>query len=82
MKDKFKLVKVNVDENQEIAAKYGVGLTLATIDQIKLAGGMAGDFLDLGGTDDPARVAVCSSCVLCKHKYNICYFACSFCTAL
>ncbi|MCL4398562.1 MAG: thioredoxin [Candidatus Parvarchaeota archaeon] len=24
MKDKFKLVKVNVDENQEIAAKYGV----------------------------------------------------------
>ncbi len=35
----------------------GAGLTLATIDQIKLAGGMAGDFLDLGGTDDPARVA-------------------------
>ncbi len=24
MKDKFKLVKVNVDENQEIAAMYGV----------------------------------------------------------
>ena len=24
MKDKFNLVKVNVDENQEIAAKYGV----------------------------------------------------------
>ena len=35
----------------------GAGLTLATIDQIKLAGGVAGDFLDLGGTDDPARVA-------------------------
>ena len=35
----------------------GAGLTLATIDQIKLNGGMAGDFLDLGGTDDPARVA-------------------------
>jgi len=35
----------------------GAGLTLATIDQIKLGGGMAGDFLDLGGTDDPARVA-------------------------
>jgi succinyl-CoA synthetase beta subunit len=34
----------------------GAGLTLATIDQIKLAGGNAGDFLDLGGTDDPARV--------------------------
>lgn len=34
----------------------GAGLTLATIDQIKLAGGSAGDFLDLGGTDDPARV--------------------------
>ena len=24
MNDKFKLVKVNIDENQEIAAKYGV----------------------------------------------------------
>ncbi|MCW1312009.1 MAG: ADP-forming succinate--CoA ligase subunit beta [Candidatus Parvarchaeota archaeon] len=35
----------------------GAGLTLATIDQIKLNGGVAGDFLDLGGTDDPARVA-------------------------
>ncbi|MEM0142981.1 MAG: ATP-grasp domain-containing protein, partial [Candidatus Parvarchaeum sp.] len=34
----------------------GAGLTLATIDQIKLAGGEAGDFLDLGGTDDPVRV--------------------------
>ncbi len=34
----------------------GAGLTLATIDQIKLAGGNAGDFLDLGGTDDPAKV--------------------------
>jgi succinyl-CoA synthetase beta subunit len=35
----------------------GAGLTLATIDQIKLAGGEAGDFLDLGGTDDPSKVA-------------------------
>jgi len=35
----------------------GAGLTLATIDQIKLAGGNAGDFLDLGGTDDPEKVA-------------------------
>ncbi len=35
----------------------GAGLTLATIDQIKLAGGSAGDFLDLGGTDDPEKVA-------------------------
>ncbi len=35
----------------------GAGLTMATIDQIALLGGKAGDFLDLGGTDDPAKVA-------------------------
>jgi succinyl-CoA synthetase beta subunit len=34
----------------------GAGLTMATIDQISTNGGKPGDFLDLGGTDDPARV--------------------------
>ncbi len=34
----------------------GAGLTMATIDQIALLGGKAGDFLDLGGTDDPIKV--------------------------
>jgi succinyl-CoA synthetase beta subunit len=47
---------VKLDGNIGLIAN-GAGLTLATIDQIKLAGGTAGDFLDLGGTDDPARVA-------------------------
>ncbi len=35
----------------------GAGLTMATIDRISDVGGSAGDFLDLGGTDDPDRVA-------------------------
>lgn len=35
----------------------GAGLTMATIDQININGGLAGNFLDLGGTDDPAKVA-------------------------
>ena len=35
----------------------GAGLTMATIDQININGGHAGNFLDLGGTDDPSKVA-------------------------
>ena len=46
---------VRLDGNIGLIAN-GAGLTLATIDQIKMAGGNAGDFLDLGGTDDPSKV--------------------------
>ncbi|WP_019177399.1 succinate--CoA ligase subunit beta [Methanomassiliicoccus luminyensis] len=34
----------------------GAGLTMATLDEIALRGGRGGAFLDLGGTDDPAKV--------------------------
>jgi succinyl-CoA synthetase beta subunit len=34
----------------------GAGLTMATLDALNLKGGRGGTFLDLGGTDDPAKV--------------------------
>jgi succinyl-CoA synthetase beta subunit len=34
----------------------GAGLTMATLDLLPAAGGQAGAFMDLGGTDDPGRV--------------------------
>jgi succinyl-CoA synthetase beta subunit len=34
----------------------GAGLTMATLDELALSGRAAGAFMDLGGTDDPARV--------------------------
>jgi len=34
----------------------GAGLTMATLDILSLKGGRGGTFLDLGGTDDPAKV--------------------------
>jgi len=34
----------------------GAGLTMATLDVLKLKGGRGGVFLDLGGTDDPEKV--------------------------
>ncbi len=34
----------------------GAGLTMATLDILNLKGGRGGTFLDLGGTDDPAKV--------------------------
>lgn len=37
----------------------GAGLTMATLDAIKHFGGRGGVFLDLGGTDDPAKVQEC-----------------------
>lgn len=41
----------------------GAGLTMATIDMIEKLGGNAGDFLDLGGTDEPAKVVKALSLV-------------------
>ncbi len=41
----------------------GAGLTMSTIDQIALLGGKPGDFLDLGGTDDPEKVSKAISLV-------------------
>ena len=35
----------------------GAGLTMATLDVLNLKGGRGGTFLDLGGTDDPGKVA-------------------------
>ncbi len=34
----------------------GAGLTMATLDELALSGRAAGAFMDLGGTDDPAKV--------------------------
>jgi len=34
----------------------GAGLTMATLDSLSLHGGRAGAFMDLGGTDDAARI--------------------------
>ncbi len=35
----------------------GAGLTMSTLDVLNLKGGKGGTFLDLGGTDDPEKVA-------------------------
>jgi len=35
----------------------GAGLTMATLDVLNLKGGRGGTFLELGGTDDPGKVA-------------------------
>ncbi len=45
----------------------GAGLTMATIDMIERLGGKAGDFLDLGGTDDPAKVVKAVTLVSKEH---------------
>lgn len=46
---------VQLDGNIGVIAN-GAGLTMATLDILTLNGGKAGVFLDLGGTDDPAKV--------------------------
>ena len=47
---------VQLDGNIGVIAN-GAGLTMATLDVLKEFGGRPGVFLDLGGTDDPAKVA-------------------------
>ena len=47
---------VQLDGNIGVIAN-GAGLTMATLDVLKEFGGNPGVFLDLGGTDDPAKVA-------------------------
>jgi len=46
---------VQLDGNIGVIAN-GAGLTMATLDFLTLHGGRGGVFLDLGGTDDPAKV--------------------------
>lgn len=46
---------VQLDGNIGVIAN-GAGLTMATLDFLKLHGGRGGVFLDLGGTDDPEKV--------------------------
>ncbi|MFZ1023381.1 MAG: ATP-grasp domain-containing protein, partial [Thermoplasmata archaeon] len=46
---------VQLDGNIGVIAN-GAGLTMATLDVLKEFGGDPGVFLDLGGTDDPAKV--------------------------
>ncbi len=46
---------VQLDGNIGVIAN-GAGLTMATLDVLKASGGEPGVFLDLGGTDDPAKV--------------------------
>ena len=45
----------------------GAGLTMATIDMIAEKGGTTGDFLDLGGTDDPKKVAAAVGLIANLH---------------
>ena len=47
---------VQLDGNIGVIAN-GAGLTMATLDVLKEFGGRPGVFLDLGGTDDPKKVA-------------------------
>ena len=47
---------VQLDGNIGVIAN-GAGLTMATLDVLLQYGGRPGIFLDLGGTDDPAKVA-------------------------
>ena len=46
---------IQLDGNVGVIAN-GAGLTMATLDALKLHGGAGGVFLDLGGTDDPQKV--------------------------
>ncbi|HEV2316402.1 MAG TPA: hypothetical protein VGV89_02345 [Thermoplasmata archaeon] len=46
---------VQLDGNIGVIAN-GAGLTMATLDVLQQFGGRPGVFLDLGGTDDPAKV--------------------------
>ena len=48
----------------------GAGLTMATLDILNLKGGKGGTFLDLGGTDDPERVAQAFE-ILLKAKPSV-----------
>ena len=45
----------------------GAGLTMATLDVLNLKGGKGGTFLDLGGTDDPEKVAQAFEILLKAH---------------
>ena len=54
--EKIGVTFVRLDGKVGVIAN-GAGLNLATIDQIKLKGGEAADFLDLSGTDDPEKVS-------------------------
>src|SRR5437867_4555789 len=47
---------IQLDGNIGVIAN-GAGLTMATLDVLNLKGGRGGTFLDLGGTDDPGKVA-------------------------
>ena len=49
------IVFVPLDGNIGVIAN-GAGLTMATMDSLSARGGRTGAFMDLGGTDDPARV--------------------------
>jgi len=48
----------------------GAGLTMATLDVLNLKGGRGGTFLDLGGTDDPEKVAQAFE-ILLKAKPSV-----------
>lgn len=48
----------------------GAGLTMATLDVLNLKGGKGGTFLDLGGTDDPVKVAQAFE-ILIKAKPSV-----------
>ena len=49
------IVFIQLDGDIGVIAN-GAGLTMATLDALALKGGRGGVFLDLGGTDDPAKV--------------------------
>ncbi len=49
----------------------GAGLAMATLDMIKLAGGDAANFLDIGGGAAPDRVVKAFKCVLTDPKVKV-----------
>jgi succinyl-CoA synthetase beta subunit len=49
----------------------GAGLAMATLDMIKLAGGDAANFLDIGGGASPDRVVKAFKCVLGDPKVKV-----------
>ncbi len=60
---------VKLDGNIGVIAN-GAGLTMATLDTLTLWGGKPGVFLDLGGTDDPAKVTEAFE-LMCDAEPNV-----------
>lgn len=61
---------VQLDGNIGVIAN-GAGLTMATLDVLQQFGGRPGIFLDLGGTDDPAKVTEAFLLMASAHPKSV-----------